>query len=60
MNINIYNTSLNKSQAWQMVPPIKNPYDFYKVLTFNVKIWAQSDYYFTNYSNLSETTVVNF
>ena len=25
-----------------------------------VKIWAQSDYYFTNYSYLSEATVANF
>ena len=25
-----------------------------------VKIWAQSDYYFTNYNHLSEATVVNF
>ena len=25
-----------------------------------VKIWAQSDYYFTNYNYLSEATVANF
>ena len=26
----------------------------------HVKIWAQSDYQFTNYSYLSEATVANF
>ena len=35
-NSNIYNTSLNKSQAWHIDGSTnkKNPYDFYKVLTF--------------------------
>ena len=47
-----FNTSLNKFWAWHIngATNKKNPYDFYKVLTFkwHVKIWAQSDYRFTN------------
>ena len=34
------NTSLNKSRAWHIDGATnKNPYDFYKVLTFKWYVW---------------------
>ena len=38
----------------------KDLYDFYKVLTFKWYASKSLDYYFRNYSYLSEATVENF
>ena len=57
------NTSLNKSQAGQIdgTTNKKNPYDFYKVLTFKSPMSKfEPSRMFTNYSYLSEVTVANF
>ena len=58
------NTSLNKSQVWY-IDDGTNEKSIKFLLSTNlqmvqIKIWAQSDYQFTNYSYLNEATIVNF
>ena len=60
----VTNTSFNKSQAWHIDDSIYKKFRWFSLSTdfqiVCVKIWAQSDYYFTNYSYLNEANVANF
>ena len=42
-----------------MAPLIENPYNFYKIGTFEWYV-SKSDYSFTNYTYLSKDTFANF